>query len=92
MTRLQYFLIFLMLVWMPMVSNAEEFTCTIQCKDKTGSLKKVTVQINAPDREKAINELIGFINPNFSKAAKICKNNGYEGLFLEGGKKTVDCH
>jgi hypothetical protein len=76
---------------MPMASNAKEFICTIQCKDKTGSLKEVTVQVNAPDKEKAENALIGFINLTRSKAAEICKSKGYEGLFVQKEKKVVNC-
>ena len=81
----------LTLLWTPVVSIAKEFTCTIQCKDQSGNLKEVTVLVDAPDKVKAEGRLVGFINLNLSKAAGICKNNGYKGLFIQKGKKTVNC-
>ena len=83
--------VFLVLLGMSAVSNAEGFTCTIQCKDKTGVLKEVTAVVNASSRDKAVNSLIGFIDLSHSKAAEICKSENYEGLLIQKGKETVDC-
>lgn len=90
--RYSLVIILLMLMWVPVVSMAKEFTCTIQCKDQTGNLRKVTVLIDALSRVKAESKLTGFIDLNSSKAAEICKSKGYKGLLIQKGERAVNCH
>jgi hypothetical protein len=81
----------LMVASVPLISYADTFTCTVQCEDVKGNVKEVEIQVSASDKARAEESLIGVIDLSSSKAAKVCRNKGYRGVFIQKGKKIVSC-